>query len=305
VPRFFYLRRRRQYRRPIGVISRSQIQSILRGTSAVYIDSVNTIKVKLRSMKKIFVYGLVLFAFVSFVACQSDEKNAKIEVWLTDAPGDYDEVNIEIIGVEINAAEGEQNSGWKSLNVETGVYDLLKLTNGKDTLLGKLEIPGGKISQIRLKLGDNNSIKLGDEVFALNTPSGQQSGLKLQVHQVLAEGVTYKILLDFDVARSIVTTGSGAFKLKPVIRTIVEAQNGAIQGVVTPKESKPAVYAIQNTDTVGTTFADTTGHFLLRGLPAGSYTVGFSPASGFNPEVKENVTVTVGNVTDLGTIVID
>ena len=60
----------------------------------------------------------------------------------------------------------------------------------------------------------------------LTTPSAQHSGLKLNVHAELTEGITYKILLDFDAARSIVKTGSGAYNLKPVIRTITEATSG-------------------------------------------------------------------------------
>jgi len=235
-------------------------------------------------------------------SCSSEEKNAKIEVWLTDAPGDYQQVNIDVQGVEIHADDGNQQNGWKSLDIKKGVYNLLELTNGLDTLLGTLEMPYGKISQLRLKLGENNTLKVNNQTVNLNVPSGQQSGLKLQVHQTLEEGITYKILLDFDVARSIVVTGNSSYKLKPVIRTITEAQNGAIKGVVSPKESTPAIYAINGADTLATTFSDENGAFLLRGLVAGSYKVTFVPKAGYTPTAKENVSVTVGNVTDLGTV---
>jgi hypothetical protein len=256
-------------------------------------------------MKKILWCITVGAIFLGFTACDSDEKNARIQIWLTDAPGDYQEVNVEIQGVEIHSGEGEQGSGWKELNIHQGVYNLLELTNGLDTLLGETEIPGGRISQIRLKLGNDNTIKVGDQTYDLATPSGQQSGLKLQVHEVLTEGITYKILLDFDVARSIVQTGEGSYKLKPVIRTITEAQDGAIKGVVDPKESTPAIYAISGTDTLGTTYADSTGAFLVRGLPAGTYTVSFVPNSLYIEEVRPNVTVTLGSVTDVGTVTIE
>src|SRR5438045_2156273 len=102
------------------------------------------------------------------------------------------------------------------------------------------------------------------------------------MHTTLSAGFTYKITLDFDAARSIVSTGSGAFILKPVIRSLVEAQIGSIKGMVTPVESTPAVYAIKvsglDADTVATTYAEqTTGKFLLNGLPAGTYSVAFAP----------------------------
>jgi hypothetical protein len=255
------------------------------------------------SMKNKLLILFVLASFSGFLfSCNSDDKNARLQVWLTDAPGDYQEVNIDIQGVEVHSSENAGENGWISLDVEGGVYNLLELTNGLDTLLGEVEIPGGRISQVRLKLGNNNTIKVNDQVYDLETPSGQQSGLKLQVHEILTEGITYKILLDFDVARSIVLAGNGTYKLKPVIRAITEAQDGAIKGVISPKEATPAIYAISNLDTLGTTYSDSTGHFLLRGLPAGSYKVVFIPNSSFDVVEKTSVTVQLGNVTDLGTV---
>ncbi len=246
---------------------------------------------------------IVLAGACGLLACNSDETSTSfVEIRLTDAPGDYQEVNIDIQSVEVNTTD-EAESGWKTVDINTGVYDVLKLTGGIDVLLGTAELPSGKISQIRLKLGAGNTIKVNDQLRELSTPSGQQSGLKLNVHSELKAGVVYQLLLDFDAARSIVTTGSGTYKLKPVIRTIVEAQSGAIKGTVSPVESTPAIYAISGLDTLATAFANqTTGAFLLRGLAPGSYKVTFEPGEGFSSIVEENVTVTLGVVTEMGEI---
>jgi len=246
----------------------------------------------------------LLASLMLFSACESDNDKARIEVWLTDAPGDFQEVNVDIQDVQIHTGDDNGEGGWQSLSVNAGVYNLLELTNGLDTLLGDIEVPRGKISQVRLVLGDDNTVKIGDQVYSLSTPSAQQSGLKLQVNETLVEGITYKILLDFDVARSVLQTGAGQYKLKPVIRTITEAQDGAIKGVVDPIEATPAIYAIQNLDTVGTSFADSTGHFLIRGLKAGSYQVVFVPNSLYQTTVRENVSVELGAVTNVGTVTI-
>lgn len=245
--------------------------------------------------------GLFLVSFY-LLACGNDEQNARIEVRLTDAPGDYEAVNIDIQGLEVHTESDGSSSGWKSLEVEKGVYNLLELTNGNDTLLAFAELPAGKISQIRLILGENNSMQIDGSEVPLATPSAQQSGLKLNVHAELKEGVTYKFLLDFDVARSIVSKGNGDYSLKPLIKTLTEATSGAIRGSVTPIASLPAVFAIVNDDTVATTYTDEFGKFLLRGLSAGTYTVGFSPKEGFESVQQENVVVTIGNVTDLGVV---
>jgi hypothetical protein len=252
-------------------------------------------------MKK-WVYLFLVAAWAT--ACSSnDDSNAKLEVRLTDAPGDYEEVNIDIQGVEVHTAAGGQDSGWKTLDIKAGVHNILKLANGQDTLLGSLELPAGRVSQVRLILGSNNSIKIDGQTKSLATPSAQQSGLKLNVQADLTEGVTYKLVLDFDAARSIVSEGNGEYSLKPVIRTLSEATSGAIKGVVNPVAATPAVFAVGvSGDTVATAYTDATGKFLLRAIEPGTYTVKFSPKTGYEATEKTGVVVTLGAVTDLGTV---
>jgi hypothetical protein len=248
---------------------------------------------------KLSYVALVVISTLLLSAC-STENTARVEVRLTDSPGDFKEVKIDVQGVQVNNSEG--NSGWVSLDIEEGVYDILKLTNGIDTLLGAIELPAGRIEQVRLILGSNNSVTIDSTIYDLGTPSAQQSGLKINLHADLTEGITYTILLDFDAARSIVNRGNGTYSLKPVIRALEEATNGAIKGSVTPLDATPAVYAISGMDTVGTAFADDAGMFLLRGIPAGAYTVSLVPGGTYEPVLKNDVVVSVGNVTDLGVI---
>ncbi len=253
-------------------------------------------------MKKI---SFILFAMITmgFMSCSKNDQGAttKLEVRLTDSPGDYQEVNINIQDVQVNTQTGE--TGWQSLSVKKGFYNLLSLTNGLDSLIGTATLPVGRINQIRLVLGSNNTLKVNDQIVALTTPSAEQSGLKLVVDAELKAGVTYKLLLDFDVARSIVVTGGNTYKLKPVVRVITQALTGAIKGVITPVISTPAVYAIIGTDTLATTYADSvSGKFLLQGLTANTYLISFAPKTGYIPLTKASVNVTVGNVTDLGTV---
>jgi hypothetical protein len=252
-------------------------------------------------MKKI----IGLFALsLALLSCSTEDQTARLEIRLTDAPGDYEEVNVDIQGIEVHSEAGDAVNGWRSLHVEKGVYNLLELSNGIDTLLSATDLPAGRISQIRLILGDNNSIKIDGQEIELTTPSAQHSGLKLNVHADLVEGITYKILLDFDAARSVVETSSGKYNLKPVIRSIAEATSGAIRGTVSPVEAAPAVFAIIGDDTLATTFADASGKFLLRGLAAGTYSVSFDAKEGYSDFQQPNVTVTVGNVTDLSTVIL-
>jgi hypothetical protein len=248
---------------------------------------------------------LIFLTSVFWLSCEDNSTTARLDVRLTDAPGDYEAVNIDIQSVEVHVGEGSSNDGWTTLNTETGIYDLLKLTNGQDTLLASDDLPSGRVSQIRLVLGDNNTVVVDGEELAMTTPSAQQSGLKLNVQADLTEGIVYTILLDFDAARSVVRAGaSKKYLLKPVIRAVTEAQSGAIEGAVEPIESLPAVFAINGTDTVATTYADAAGKFLLRGVPAGTYVVSFNPKEGYQPQQKADVVVPLGVLTDVGVVTI-
>jgi len=255
-------------------------------------------------INRIAILGFLLVSLIAGSCTSEEDKQAHVVVRLTDAPGDYEEVNIDIQDVQINT--GDDDAGWKSLDVRKGQYDLLKLTNGLDTLLAEAELPPGRISQIRLILGSDNSVRLDGQMRNLTTPSAQQSGLKVQVNADLKAGAEYVILLDFDAARSIVNTGNGEFRLKPVIRAIVEEQQppmGAIIGVVDPATANPAVHAIIGTDTVST-MVNSEGNFLLGGLAGGSYRVVFVPIDGFLQEELVDVDVTSGDTTNVGTVTI-
>jgi hypothetical protein len=148
-----------------------------------------------------------------------------------------------------------------------------------------------------------NRVVIGGVSYDLNTPSGQSSGVKLKVQDELTAGIAYTLLLDFDAAKSIVTTGSGKYNLKPVIRAIPAAVSGGMTGMVSPAAASPKVYAIMGTDTVGTV-ADATGKFYFPGLAAGTYRVDIVPIAPYAVKIIDNVTVVNGAIKDLGTVTI-
>lgn len=267
----------------------------------------------MKTTKALFLFML---SFSLLVGCQKDDEesttsptsnveNSQVRVLLTDAPGDYKAVYIDIQDVQVNSSD-TGTSGWVSLDsINKGIYDLLKLTNGLDTLLGKVTLPTGKLSQIRLILGTNNQLQLKNNGFVdLQTPSAQQSGIKIQVHETLLAGVTYDIKLDFDVDKSIVKQGnSGKYLLKPVIRAITSANTGGIKGIALPDSSIIEAISIQGVDSIGA-FTGRTGAFLIQGLKTGTYNVFLDPSvsSGLNDTLITNVSVTNGSVTNIGTI---
>lgn len=242
---------------------------------------------------------------LSMIACSKNDSSsnkAHLQIALTDDPGDYEVVNIDVQDVRINYSN-DTAKGWTSLNgVKAGNYDVLRLANGREALLANAEINTGKIRQIRLVLGPNNFVKVDGETFPLKTPSAQQSGLRLKINQEVSEGVTYKLLMDFDASRSIVYTGNGKYILKPVIRTTLEAIGGSVKGYVTPSDFATAVYAVQGRDTITGTYT-LNGAYMLKGLPAGTYSLAFVPANAaYKQQTKSNIPVSVNNITIVDTV---
>lgn len=258
-------------------------------------------------MKRKLIIPFMLGAMVWFSSCDSDTDTtgtSELQVRMTDAPGDYEEVNVEVVSVQVHTEDTDSEEGWTTLDeINPGIYNLLDFANGRDTLLASSELPAGTISQIRLILGDDNSVKLkSGEVIDLKTPSGQTSGVKLSVNAKLESDVTYVMLLDFDAAKSVVAKGNGGYNLKPVIRVISQAVAGGIKGAVTPAEYKPGIYVISAAnDTLGG-YANDEGNFLIKGVPAGTYSVQFFTEGAAHDTTITNVVVSQDAIKDLGTI---
>jgi hypothetical protein len=261
----------------------------------------------MRLHKTLLALTLITLSSGLFYACNKNDTSAsankaRMQVYLTDDPGDYDEVVIDVQDIKINYSN-DTASGWVSLaNVQTGTYDVLKLVNDNDTLLADAELNTGRIQQIRLVLGSNNYVKIDNQTYPLATPSAQQSGLKLNIHQDVNAGVMYKLTLDFDASRSIVKTGNNKYILKPVIRTSLQAVGGSIHGFVKPGTFGTNVYLLNGPDTVAGTLSSN-GSYWLKGINAGTYTLAFAPSdTTYDMQTKPGITVTNNTVTTVDTV---
>lgn len=250
-------------------------------------------------MKKILlVLCVVLVGLVMFGCKKGSDATYPYAIRMTDAPGPYNAVFVDLQGVEITGANGKT----VVLNVNRGIYNLLNFSNGLDTLIATGTLVDANVSQIHLILGSNNSVVVNNVSYPLSTPSAEQSGLKLQVNQTLQAGVLYSVLLDFDANKSIVLQGNGSYSLKPVIRTIETPLTGAIKGSVTPVGVLAYVTATLNSSLSFSSNVTSTGKFLVMGLVPGLYSVTVSPAIPYVAVTRNNVSVSLGVTTDLGII---
>ena len=251
-------------------------------------------------MKKIVLMLAVVSAII-FYSCSSDSSSSgsySYKVRMTDAPGPFSAVNVDIQSVQVIGANGEA----VTLNTNAGIYNLLDFTNGADTLIASSSLNSATVSQIRLILGPNNSVVLDGVTYPLSTPSAEQSGLKLLVNQTLQADIDNNILIDFDANASVIQTGNGTFKLKPVLRTVVSAITGNIEGNITPVGSLAMVSAVSSSNIEFTSNVDANGDFKITGLPPGTYTVTTTPLLPLLPVIQTNVVVQAGASTELGLI---
>ncbi|WP_316789344.1 DUF4382 domain-containing protein [Pedobacter frigoris] len=249
---------------------------------------------------------VLLLAIGTFIGCKKENSSAgttKVQIKMTDAPGDFDAINLSVKEVVLVSAGKPY-----SFEVDRGIFNILDFRIGTarpDILIADGEMPSGEITEIRLVLNDSgNTIVVNGIEQDLKTPSAQSSGwkVKLKSNPQLIPGITYSLLLDFDAAKSIVSTGNGKFLLKPVVRGITEATSGMITGTVLPIESHPEILVIAGTDTVGTVPDAITGKFTVGGLTTGNYSVKFVPVVGYQESTITNVGVTNGQINNLGTI---
>lgn len=207
---------------------------------------------------------------------------------LTDAPAcGYDNVwvTIEKVRVHQSSSANDNDAGWSEVVLASPQrIDLLQYTNGNVLPLGETRLAAGTYTQMRLVLAPNggsapfaNAIKpTGGSETALDTPSGQQSGLKFNVNMDVPADKVADFALDFDACRSFVKAGnSGKYLLKPVLAVIPVLSDAGqrIVGYVEPAlaNGNTLVSAQQAGAIVKSTPPDATGRFVLYPVPAGTY----------------------------------
>ena len=281
--------------------------------------------------KYFYIVAVVTFIF-SIQSCNDSvnigddnpiDQTSRIKLVLVDSPGDYLEVNVEIIDIQYN--DSEDDEGWTSFAPARGYpinVDLTELIAGNSLLLADEIIPSGMVKKIRLVLSDNNTLVIereaGNETVDLSTPSAQQSGLKLQLDSELEPGFSYTFILDWDVQRSIVRAGnSGRYNLKPVIRVNAEVNSGSIKGNVVGKltvdDVAPvvlenvvvAVFSVDDlVNPISSTQTDFDGDFLFQGLAEGAYIIKIMHLGyqDYETSIDTPINVVVDEVNDIGSV---
>jgi len=247
---------------------------------------------------------LVLAILMTNYYCKKGETSAaKVNLYLLDAPAYYKAVNVDIQKIMVKC-EGSNIEKEVILNYP-GVYNLLDYSNGHDTLLGSINLSPSRITQIRIVFGSNNNFVSDSKNATLNLSSDIETGAVIKADQQIESGKSYNLWLDFDVSRSVDSLENGVYYLNPVVRGFSDNITGGIRGMVIPVDVKPFVYAISDSDTLGT-ITNNDGLFLIRGVPAGKYMIKFVPQKpGILEGILDSIEVKQDSISYIGTIVLN
>ncbi len=259
--------------------------------------------------------AMTLVASFAIVSCERDqeldaltsasnvESRAHLQVRLMDAPSPYNfeaaNIQIKAVNIYVEPSGRGQRPRWMSLNIRSGIFDMLTLVNGKDMLLADQYIPNGKITQVALVLGPENSVVIGGRSHHLVT-DGTSPSVIMRTDFSVTEDAPFLMMLDFDAAQSI-TKQTDYYRLKPVVHAIDIERTGSIHGKTRIVRGSVAVFAdgATGTNRIFSSYASNTGEFLLRGLPSGTYQVRIYYPESDHAETFDNVRVSGNSVTEL------
>lgn len=115
--------------------------------------------------------------------------------------------------------EGESgDAGWFTIVNSTHTVDLKAFQGDARAFLGDADVPAGRYTQIRIYVDEAYGIDNGTRVN-LTVPSGR---LKIVHPWTVGEGETTNLTVDFNLERSVIETGNGEFRLKPVMKLLIE-----------------------------------------------------------------------------------
>lgn len=274
-------------------------------------------------MKKIIRFAVVAVISVSviFYSCQKDisgntsdvNKPHGVTIYLTDHQTPiFDSVFVDLQGLEVKLEDDTlPNSGWVNLNINPGVYNILRFRNGLDTLFATGTLPNARVKKVKLILGTQNSVMKNGQVFPLRIKDEDReviANLDASNFEITTSGQVL-FWIDFDAGNSIQVDNSGSgnnngYRLKSHIKIFSRSHSGEIEGKILPLEADPIVKAVIGSDTATAIPDDDDGEFKIVGLTAGTYKLIIDGQNGYNDTTINNVIVRNREDTHLPTILL-
>jgi len=185
-------------------------------------------------MQRLFILLTSLLALGAgatvLTGCDSADPEAdgqsRVRILLTDAPvDDIVEAHVLIERVEL-LGEDERVI---LLADEPQPFDLLTLQDGVTVLLADLDVPDGTYHQVRIVVDETAMVVFDDGTEEpLKVPSGTQTGIKINLPDLVIDEDVVEVTIDFDLQASFVKRGNSGkgYIFKPVLKPLVVEING-------------------------------------------------------------------------------
>ena len=291
----------------------------------------------------VFIFIIIYTSCRKEVSTSIPQGQQRVRIRLSDNPVNFDAVNVDIQAVEVqiipdsclnryhddddhdgdddhdNDHHGDDDHGygdhdrhhdsrcsvWDTLDIHPGVYNLLDLANGADTILASGFTVTGKVTKIRLTLGDNNSVVIDSVSYPLSLwNNSHHVTIKVSGDNVdMISPNDLHFWLDFNAGRSIVRVAYNHFVLKPYLSVWIPSHTATIRGYVLPDSASSVVAAIFNGDTLVAIPKHDDGFFKIRGITATAADVFINAtANGYQDTTITGIQLDIGKETDIGTI---
>lgn len=265
-------------------------------------------------------------ALLLFIACNKNNSStsnpnippgkSQVSLYMMDDPIQFSKVLIDIrsVIIEVDTATKQSDEDhddqwddnycgwhrtqsnksviWDTLSIKPGVYDLLQLRNGTDTLLASGLITNGKILKIKITLGSDNTVYTDSTTFYPLEVFGPNPYFTINVRRTDVSSVSnndFKLWLDFNLSRS-VFFWSGTYYLKPFFTVFNDAVKAKVQGQVLPSGAAALITMYNSTDTLYA-IPGFSGQYMFRGVTAGNYSLNFKGRGGYHDTTLSNIKV--------------
>lgn len=251
---------------------------------------------------------LISLLFMGSCEPMDNEPKALLNLILVDAPANYDSVFVEILGVEVKMLIGGRETEEHIFSIPYSLGDKLiqvsDLVAGEVLLLGRDELPIGKLTELTLRLGTRHFLWLDEDRYELFLTDPDLTEIPISFNLNMGQGISYDLFLDFDLEKSIQVVNESplSLELNPVVHAYSSEGLVEVSGSAGPIASDPAIYAKRGAETIST-HTNSSGTFLFR-LPEGTYSLIFEPKNElylgdtlWNVEVKSGEPLVLDKVT--------
>lgn len=207
------------------------------------------------------VAGLILL--LSGCGMEQESGVGRIRMEVFDAPPPAGVEHIFLTITEVNVSTGDDE--WIPLAQPNTRFDFLDLVNGATAVLADDDLEPGMYSQLRLVVSESNEVVIDGQSYPLRVPSGEETGVKLNLDFTVQEDELVEILVDFDASRSITWT-PGNYLLHPAFRAFKKVISGNVSGTARDTSGTGIPNVMVEATGAGQSFAtvtDSTGAYTL------------------------------------------